>query len=188
MNQVDPVVFLFPKFSQLCLSGTSPRMRMKKSVFIFLLLLFPLLADAQDALTQRYAFLEVAGSGGLGSLNYERPFLQKNNSTFTGRVGFSIAPIDKNNGFGLVFPVMANVMIGKNAHKLEAGLGQGITFTTKGSFFVRTTAALGYRYQPAEKRIFYRVTYTPLISYLIDFQVEQWFGASIGFTFHKKAK
>lgn len=161
---------------------------MKKSVFIFLLLLAPVLAGAQDVLSRRYAFLELAGSGGLGSLNYERPFRQKNNSVFTGRAGFSVAPIDKNNGVGLVFPVMANVMIGKNAHKLEVGLGQGITFTTKAHFFARTTAALGYRYQPADKRIFYRVTYTPLISYLIDFQVEQWFGASIGFTFNKKAK
>ncbi len=161
---------------------------MKKSVFIFLLLCMPLLAAAQDVLSQRYAFLELAGSGGLGSLNYERPFFQKNNSIFTWRAGLSIAPIDKNNGFGVVFPLMANVMIGKNAHKLEAGLGQGITFTTKGSFFVRAPAALGYRYQPADKRVFYRVTYTPLISYLIDFQVEQWFGASIGFTFNKKTK
>jgi hypothetical protein len=89
---------------------------------------------------------------------------------------------------GIVFPLMANVMIGRTAHKLEAGLGQGITVTTRGSFFVLGTAAIGYRYQPEEKRIFYRVTYTPLVSYLVDFQVQQWFGASIGYAFNKKTK
>ncbi|MFN0276296.1 MAG: hypothetical protein ACKVPJ_11145 [Chitinophagales bacterium] len=128
-------------------------------------------------------YFEIAGSGGLGSLNFERTFLQKKNTDFTWRGGFSIAPIDKNNGVGLVFPLMINSITGKSAHKIELGLGQGITFTTKGSFFILTTAALGYRYQHESKNWFYRVTYTPLISYLIDFQVQQWAGISIGYSF-----
>jgi hypothetical protein len=37
--------------------------------------------------------------------------------------------------------------LGKNSHKLELGLGQDITITTKDRFFALTTAAIGYRQQ-----------------------------------------
>ena len=71
---------------------------------------------------------------------------------------------------------------------MEFGLGQGITITTKGNIFALTTAAVGYRYQPITKNWFYRVTYTPLISYIIDIQFQHWGGIGIGYTFNKKAK
>jgi hypothetical protein len=141
-----------------------------------------------EQLKRKSIFFELAGSGGFGSINYEKAFCKKNNTEFTWRAGFSIAPIDKNNGVGIVFPVMVNAIIGKNAHKAEFGLGQGITITTKGSFFALTTVAIGYRYQREDKHWFYRVTYTPLISYLADFQVQQWGGISIGYTFKTAAQ
>lgn len=143
---------------------------------------------AQTELNKRKSlFFELAGSGGVGSINYEKLFLKKNNTEFTWRAGLSFAPIDKNNGTGIVFPLMLNSLIGKNSHKLELGLGQGITITTKGSFFSLTTAAIGYRYQPETKKWFYRFTYTPLLSYLVDLQIQQWGGISVGYTFNKKA-
>ena len=83
---------------------------------------------------------------------------------------------------------MIHSIIGKNSHKLELGLGQGITITTKGHFFALTTASVGYRYQSETKKWFYRVTYTPLISYIIDFQVQQLAGISIGYTFNNTKK
>ena len=131
---------------------------------------------------QRSLFFEWAGSGGLGSLNYEKPLQYKGNVLWTGRLGVSLAPIDKNNGTGIVFPVMVNALIGAGRHKCELGVGQGLTLTTKGSFFALTTLALGYRYQSESKRWFYRVTYTPLVSYWVDFQVQQWAGVSVGYT------
>ena len=129
----------------------------------------------------RAVFLELAGSGGIASLNYEKAFAGNERLLFTWRAGFSLAPIDRNNGTGLVFPLMANVLVGPADHKLEVGLGQGFTVTTRGSFFALTTAAVGYRYQAEGKRLFYRATYTPLISYLVDFQVQHWAGISIGY-------
>lgn len=137
---------------------------------------------------RKSVYFEIAGSGGLGSINYEKLFYQKDNIGFTWRAGLSIAPIDKNNGMGIVFPLMLNMLIGKSAHKLELGVGQGLTITTKGSGFLLATAVIGYRYQSETKKWFYRITYTPLISYLVDFQVQQWAGVSIGYTFNKKDK
>ncbi len=162
---------------------------MKHISITILLVLITCSAFAQDdSVKTKSVYFELAGSGGFGSINYEKLFSKKNNTEFTWRAGLSLAPIDKNNGTGIVFPLMLNTLIGKNAHKLDLGLGQGITITTKGNFFALTTAAIGYRYQPAAKNWFYRITYTPLISYLVDFQIQQWAGVSIGYTFNNKEK
>lgn len=159
-----------------------------KHAALIVLLFFSFTAAIGQGNKRKSVFLEIAGSGGLGSINYEKTFLKKNFSELTWRAGLSIAPIDKNNGAGFVFPLMAHSIIGKSVHKIEFGLGQGITITTKGNFFALTTASLGYRYQHEEKKWFYRVTYTPLISYLVDFQVQQWAGLSIGYTLKNKSE
>lgn len=162
---------------------------MKLITIILLLILSANLIFGQTNLNKRKSFfLEIAGSGGVGSINYERQFHQNGKTEFTWRLGLSVAPIDKNNGTAIVFPVMINSLVGNNSHKLELGLGQGVTITTKGSLFALTIASLGYRYQPENKNWFYRITYTPLISYLVDFQVQQWGGVSIGYTFNKISK
>ena len=159
---------------------------MKQNKLILVLVLFTSVLFGQTELKTKSIFLEIAGSGGLGSINYEQQFYKKQKTELTWRAGLSFAPVDKNNGNGIIFPLMVNSIIGKNAHKLEFGLGQGITVNTKGSFFTLTTAAVGYRYQPVAKKWFYRVTYTPLISYLFNFQIQQWAGISIGYSFNKK--
>jgi hypothetical protein len=153
---------------------------MKKTMHIILLTIVTQLSFGQtDSDKRKSVYVELAGSGGIGSFNFEKHFLKKNTTVFTWRAGLSLAPVDKNNGIGIVFPLMMNSLIGKHSHKLELGLGQGITLTTKGSFFALTTAAIGYRYQSDNKKWFYRVTYTPLISYLVDFQIQQWGGLSL---------
>lgn len=125
-------------------------------------------------------YLELAGSGGLGSLNVEKKFHSSARLDWNWRVGFSLAPIDKNNGVGLVFPLMVHMVYGKTAHKLDLGAGQGLTLTTKGNFFLLAPLSLGYRYQPSNKKLIFRIAYTPLISYIYNFQMQQWAGFSIG--------
>jgi len=167
----------------------NPIIILKKKTFIILLIIITQLTYGQTDFDKRKSvYFEIAGSGGVGSFNYEKHFVKRNNTEFTWRVGLSLAPIDKNNGTGIVFPLMINSLIGKNPHKLELGIGQGVTITTKGSFFALTTAAIGYRYQSENKKWFYRMTYTPLISYLVDFQIQQWGGISIGYTLNNKVK
>jgi hypothetical protein len=140
---------------------------------------------------ERSIYLEAGGSGGLGSINYEASILDGLSSekvNYTWRAGLSFAPIDKNNGTGIVFPIMVNSLIGASNHRLELGVGQGVTITTRGSFFILATALIGYRFAAKNNLLFFRATYTPLISYLIDFQFQQWGGVSIGYTFKSKGK
>lgn len=161
-----------------------------KSAFSLMIIL-PFLAPSvfcQNDFKRQSLFFELAGSGGLGSLNYEQTFNSGKLVNFGWRLGLSLAPIDKNNGSGLVFPIMVQALIGQNAHKFELGLGQGFTITTKGQFFLLTTPSIGYRLQPARKNWFYRASYTPLVSYLVDFQVQQWAGMSIGYTFKRSSR
>ncbi|TND06965.1 MAG: hypothetical protein FD123_3429 [Bacteroidetes bacterium] len=158
-------------------------MPMNRFRVLIALVLFSCTGLSQEK--KRYAFFELAGSGGVGSLNYEQSFLQKEKTQFTWRAGLSFAPIDKNNGMGIVLPFMANAAFGASKHKLEFGLGQALTVTTKGNWFILAPALLGYRYENPDKKIVYRVSYTPLISWLFDFQVQQWGGLSIGYKFTK---
>jgi hypothetical protein len=126
------------------------------------------------------AFLEIGGCGGLGSLNYERALLQQAHWQMTFRSGFSLAPVDPNNGTGLVFPLMINGITGSQRHHLELGAGPAFTVTTKGSFWIRGTASMGYRNQLYGKKLFFRVAYTPIFSFLFKFQWQHWAGISIG--------
>lgn len=157
------------------------------AIAVFLLSSSQIMAQG-EVVKQKSLFFEMGGSGGFGSFNFEKSFYQKEKNTLKWRVGLSILPIDKNNGVNIISPIMVHYLYGQSAHKLELGLGQGITVTTKGSFYFLTTAALGYRYQKTSKRLFYRATYTPLISYLLDFQVQQWAGLSIGYQLKHKAQ
>lgn len=149
---------------------------------------------------QRNVFLEIGGSGGLGSINYEAKFLsagyrtppykptgKKDKSGIAWRVnwraGLGLSPIDKNNGWVLVFPVMLHYAYGRNAHQLELGGGFAPSITTKGSPFIKSPFLLGYKYIPATSRLYYRISYTPICAWLVDFQWQHWAGVSIGYVF-----
>lgn len=129
---------------------------------------------------QKNLYFELAGSGGFGSINFEWNFLSKGKFRWMLRTGLSGTYIDKNNGVGFVFPLMVHAVYGKN-HGLDVGIGQALTITTRGSLFLRTPLSIGYRLEPQGKRIFYRFSYTPIVSYLVDFQWEHWGGITIGY-------
>jgi len=161
-------------------------------LLVFLFLLFAGSASAQ----QRDIFLELGGSGGIASINYEH-FFKKcffNHTDGSGddgaspfrysmRYGFSTTPVDKNNGWVLVFPTLMNLVYGnpQQPHRLEIGAGLAPSVTTKGSFYIKSPLFIGYRFQPVEKKIFLRAGYTPIVGWLVDFQWQHWAGISLGY-------
>lgn len=152
--------------------------------FLTFICLF-LLCIKGNAQQQNYFSFELAGSGGLGSLNYEHTVLDRPLIDLNMRYGFSFSPIDKNNGIVLTFPIMLHCLIGKNAHKLDLAAGQAISITTKGSPFIAAPLAIGYRFQPLDKKYYLRYSYTPIVSYLIDFQWQNWAGITFGYHFNR---
>lgn len=132
-------------------------------------------------------YFELGGSGGFGSFNFEWNFAAKNKYRWMLRTGISGTYIDKNNGAAFIFPVMVHGVYGKT-HGLDIGLGQALTVTTKGAIFLRAPLSIGYRWEPTGKRLFYRFSYTPIISYIVDFQWEHWGGITIGYKLNTVAK
>ncbi|MEM7372146.1 MAG: hypothetical protein AAF587_26245 [Bacteroidota bacterium] len=134
---------------------------------------------------QTSLYLELGGPGGLGSLNIERTCSQRKSVQFAYRIGLSSFPIDRNNGIVVVIPVGIHGIAGQAPHFMDVSVGQVISFTTKGKFHFLGTSAIGYRHQKTEKPVFFRLSYTPLISYLLTYQYQHWAGLTIGYTFLK---
>lgn len=152
-----------------------------------LLFAFCFLASQAFSQGERHLSLELLGSGGIASLNYEQSILQKEPLDLKFRVGVSFAPIDRNNGTALAFPLMLHAVVGQSPHRLDVGAGQTFSLTTKGSFFLRMPLSAGYRFQPEGKRYYLRLAYTPILSYLIDFQWQHWGGFTIGYQIKGKS-
>lgn len=128
----------------------------------------------------KYVSFELAGSGGLASVNYEKQIFKLDNNNINYRLGFSFAPIDANNGYILIFPLMFHYVYGNSNHKADFGIGQTFSITTKGNFFIMMPLSLGYRYEPTDKDYYWRFSYTPLVSYLFGFQYQNWAGITYG--------
>lgn len=130
----------------------------------------------------KYLTFELGGSGGLGSFNYESVFGQNEKIRYSFRTGFSFMPIDKNNGVALIFPQMLHGILGKKSHQMDFGIGLSPSFTTNfGGAYVRMPLSFSYRFEPEGKNHYWRIGYTPLISFLFDFQWEHWAGVTYAY-------
>ena len=100
-----------------------------KNCFLLLLLLIAQLMVAQiDSIhtTSNIIYLEAAGPGGYGSLNYERVCCVKKDILFTFRIGAGTYRLnDYRTRFNpdILIPLAINACYGKN-HKIEVGVGQ----------------------------------------------------------------
>lgn len=137
---------------------------------------------AQNRTKPLSLFLELGGAAGLASLNIEQVFSDRGTIHFAYRLGASGFPIDRNNGMVLVIPAGIHMITGEKAHKLDLSLGQNLSITTKRKAHLMTTMGLGYRYQKTKKPFFFRIAYTPLISYLFTFQYQHWAGITLGYS------
>ena len=151
--------------------------KLSQALFVLFCLTFSTNIFGQKS---RFVSLELGGSGGIASLNYEKEIWEREVLDLSLRFGFSFVPIDRNNGTVFIFPIMIHGIFGHSAHKFDTGIGQTLSFTSKGALFFRAPLSLGYRFQPIGRRYFFRVAYTPIVSYLVDFQWEHWAGLTFG--------
>lgn len=122
------------------------------------------------------------------SLHYERRI----DKQLWSRVGFSYSPFILN---GVTVPLGLNYLIGNQASFFELGLGTTFIYTREGlsfsffdddsdedTFFIALTGDIGYRYQPRQENLFFKVTLSPLYipakSKIIPF-----LGVSLGYSF-----
>lgn len=169
---------------------------MKKIILILFIL--PLLfvntvfTKANDiAFSKNCFYLELLGQGILGSVNYEYRFAPH----WSSRVGFTKESIFIPIGLNIDIkgsPVMINYLSGQGSHHLEVGLGifaawikgddfWGIDLNTDEKFMPLYTATIGFRHQPREGGIVYKIGFTPLFDGNGNGNI--WGGLSLGYAF-----
>jgi hypothetical protein len=132
-------------------------------------------------------FVEIFGSGGLYSLNYEHLF---GNSNVSVRAGFDYFHLSQALGLPanqtfLGFPVLGNYYLGGADHKLQLGAGALVAYQSTAGFKTQVGAAaalvVGYRYIPHDGGLDFGVAFTPMIGtgeYFPSFL--PWGGVSLG--------
>jgi hypothetical protein len=137
-------------------------------------------------------FIEVAGVGGYGSINYERVIYCKNYLMSTIRFGISTYHIvDYINKFNpdIIIPFTLNGIYG-HSHKIELGVGETYSnivhvdltnFEPKRVSKFSTIFSIGYRYQKNTGGIVFRCAYTPIIEF--NKYLRHWAGISFGYSF-----
>ncbi len=145
-------------------------------------LLFVLLSNSSlISQTNRYLSLELGGSGGLYSFNIEKSVLKTKPKHFQWHYGCSVLPSSGRINF--VLPIGVSYLIGKQQHMAEFGIGQGLAIVWDYTWhwvhtFPRATGMIAYRWNSSDQKYFFRLAYTPLISYIVDFQYQHWFGVT----------
>jgi hypothetical protein len=138
--------------------------------------------------------LELGGHGFAYSLNYERIFVNEKKYKFSAQFGFAGYPNVL--GFEKIWiPMVLNGIFpfAKN-HHLDVGFGlmywSGSTrsrfstspFNWKDKFTFESVFRLGYRHQNPQKRMVYKVAYTPFF-FLSENEYQHWAGVSVGYRF-----
>ena len=150
--------------------------------------------------TNSSVYLEIGGTAGLWSLNYDRELWEINeNFRLHARAGLGMYSEFNGAGFpDVIIPISNMVLLGEGTHRVEAG--GGITYynwtlrdALKPDGFSRRSdllghLILGYRFQKLEGGLMFRVTYTPVIINDSNNPFEHWAGGSIGYTFKTKLK
>lgn len=140
--------------------------------------------DADGHFSLNAVYVEALGVGGFYSLNYERRISE----IISLRGGFTAWN-------GLVgFPLMVNGLLGQDGDYFEIGVGlvpgyTPISLLSSRSFIIRGTgnevvygtATLGYRYQPHDGGLLFRISFTPIFERHNTFM--SWGGISAGYAF-----
>jgi hypothetical protein len=132
-------------------------------------------------------YLELLGSGGIYSINYDRLFTPN----IGGRIGFSYLSFDQDviipEMTMYFFPLSFNYFVGNGSSKLELGAGMTIVtghfdwFGVKGSgSIVIANLNIGYRYQPVDDGFVFRIGFIPVVT---PKGVQPWGGLSLGSAF-----
>ena len=159
---------------------------MKKKILVIISIFF--WSGVVFSQNERYLTFEAGGAGGLGSFNFEKSFYQKSSVNLIFRAGISGLPFGSK-GVVLIFPIMVHAVIGQNNHKLDVGIGQAPSATVPlTGIFIRMPLSFGYKYEPKNKNHYWRAAYTPLVSYLVQFQWEHWAGVTFGYKLKAKKK
>lgn len=139
--------------------------------------------------------LSLLGHGGFYSVGYERILLNHSKFKTTAEVGVAYYPEE----IIVWIPVMFNFLYSPmpGSENMEIGLGHVFIMEEYSTYSDwhkgYATFKLGYRHQKPDGRIVFRIYYSPLIEYYIDYRTSNdrlrirefhhWGGLSVGYAF-----
>jgi hypothetical protein len=167
---------------------------MKKTIYLLLFIGFSTSGIAQDSLVNKNnLFIELYGSAGIYSLNYERVYLISPALNLTSRVGFAYLGLSSPWNLNIIScPVSFSALLGKHDNRIELGIScayytQNVAETDKNDRNnLLNGLIIGYRLQPKNKHVIIRITYTPLLKKSLnsnDHSFYQGGGFSFGYSF-----
>ncbi|MGH2564405.1 MAG: hypothetical protein ACRDE8_01355 [Ginsengibacter sp.] len=138
--------------------------------------------QSQSTVTSKSVYLELFGSGLIGSVNFDSRF---NGTTGLGyRVGLGFVPLTR--ATALTIPLGLNFITGRGASHFEAEVTATILTTHYGNFNGKPASSViiyphvGYRYSKPTKSFIGRIVVGPGI---YSGEVIPWAGLSFGYTF-----
>jgi hypothetical protein len=124
-------------------------------------------------------YIEAGGKGKLYSLNYERQIYKLKNA----KGGLAVAGAYLS-AYGAWYTGLEhNIYIGRNIHNFELGVGYNYLFYTNPDNISEKSyinGRIGYRFQPLQKGMLVRMSYTPLISPKTG-KILNWVGLTFGY-------
>jgi len=156
---------------------------MKKCFFTIIIICSFTCAFAQNTFKKNGIYLEAAGNGLFGSVNYERQITTQPGLGAKIGVGFYTE-----NAFYLTIPVGINYLFKLKNPKTFIDAGLGVTWTringklfgnsknSNGEHFVNFIPSIGYR-KHTHKDLMWRISLTPVAN---KYGLVPWLGASIG--------
>lgn len=114
--------------------------------------------------------VELWGSGGAYSVNFERSVLKRKSLQLKARIGFSITPWQERNRWywHFIFPIQGFLLLGKGSSMFEISAGSRfweiIPDYDWPHFWIN--AGMGYRYQSPKSGLVFRIG--PMLSYPIQ--------------------
>lgn len=146
---------------------------------------------AQNSDSRKHALLfSIGGEGGIYTLAYEKQFTNQKTIKPFFRIGISVLPIDQRTTFAL--PISSGVIYNKSKINifLGAGVGSSVSYYSFGGSAWRLYSRLfiesGLRHYFNDGRYSVSIRYVPFISFIENFQYENW--GAITFGIHLKSK
>ncbi len=143
--------------------------------------------EGPNAMSSAVVYVEIGGPGILYSINFE----YRVTINFVLRAGYSswsIRPFgffrSRESDSFIGFPISLSYLYGRNADKLEIGIGIVPSYLKAFGLgegrAILGTATIGYRFEPEEGGVLFRLDFTP---FLAGRQLVPFAGASLGYAF-----
>lgn len=168
-----------------------------KKILLFILLL--LIVSTSFAQRRKTIFAEALGNGVLLSGNFDIRLKPNQNDGLGFRAGIGGGSLSATDGMGssvsaglVTFPLSVNYVVGKKRSGFESGVGLTPMYATASvqtnsefaegnGFGVTGFLNAGYRYQPINNGVAFRINWAPAFN-SAGFSPE-WFGLSLGYSF-----